>query len=61
MDFFRKLFSRAVKRWKTNAASQVAEKSSSVCHSKLSEESLCAECQEKERFLVAPFLGMTPL
>src|SRR5713101_127511 len=43
------------------AAKQFAEKGFSGCHSERSEESLCAECQEKERFLVAPLLGMTRL
>jgi hypothetical protein len=43
------------------AAKQFAEKSFSACHSERSEESVCAECQEKERFLVAPLLGMTRL
>jgi hypothetical protein len=49
------------KTGKIYAALQFAEKSFSACHSKRSEESLCAECQEKERFLVAPLLGMTRL
>ena len=43
------------------AAKQFGEKGFSGCHSERSEESLCAECQEKERFLVAPLLGMTRL
>src|SRR4029077_14605293 len=43
------------------AAKQIAEKGPSACHSERSEESLCARCQEKERFLVAPLLGMTRL
>src|SRR4029077_16770047 len=33
-------------------ALQAAEKCDSRCHSEHSEESLCAECPEKERFLV---------
>jgi hypothetical protein len=51
--------SRAVKPWKINPALQLAEKANSYCHSERSEEFLFAECQEKERFLVAPLLGMT--
>jgi hypothetical protein len=31
------------------------------CHSERSEESLCTGCQNKERFLLAPLLGMTHL
>ena len=42
-------------------AKQFAEKGYSCCHSERSEESLCAERQEKERFLVAALLGMTRL
>jgi hypothetical protein len=48
-------------KFEAPTAEQLAEKGHSCCHSERSEESLCVECQEKERFLVAPLLGMTRL
>jgi hypothetical protein len=63
-SFARRLHEKRVRvrddpKFEASAAEPLAEKRNSCCHSERSKESLCAECQEKERFLVAPLLGMT--